>query len=375
MALQAVMAALLGGDTIHHALGIPVFGRKQSGGGAENTTEIAKRVLQWRWLIIDEISMVSAKLLATMDMKLRSVIRALGTKKIKRLGMDRLFGGLNVLMCGDLWQLPCPDGGYLGDIPTEFIRNARKYDPSPSIAHGQSILWGGPNFGVQGVTELVQCERCDDAWLREVQEEIRQGNLSELNHSFLHGSLTNKPGSWCKGDVECGKETCRNLACETAPHDAANVCGSRKRTRENLIEKVGEKIKRAECTECKAARNSKCLVAADKDDSRFKAERFQNAIAIFANNDVKYDSNKLRAKEYGVRSGQQITYVAAKDTPSNHTLEERPDVVLQKREWLKRHDRECGDLYGMLPLIKGMPVMLTDHVDRNPEKMLLRGRI
>ena len=29
----------------------------------------------------------------------------------------------------------------------------------------------------------------------------------------------------------------------------------------------------------------------------------------------------------------------------------------------------------MLPLVEGMPVMLTDHVDRNPEKNLLRGRI
>ena len=29
----------------------------------------------------------------------------------------------------------------------------------------------------------------------------------------------------------------------------------------------------------------------------------------------------------------------------------------------------------MLPLAKGMPVALTDHVDRNPQKNLLRGRI
>ena len=65
----------------------------------------------------------------------------------------------------------------------------------------------------------------------------------------------------------------------------------------------------------------------------------------------------------------------AKDVPSAHTLRERPDAVLQKKQWLMRHDRECGDLYGMLPLIEGMPVMLTDHVDRNPDKMLLRGRI
>ena len=29
----------------------------------------------------------------------------------------------------------------------------------------------------------------------------------------------------------------------------------------------------------------------------------------------------------------------------------------------------------MLPLIVGMPVALTDHLDRNPKKNLLKGRI
>ena len=50
-------------------------------------------------------------------------------------------------------------------------------------------------------------------------------------------------------------------------------------------------------------------------------------------------------------------------------------MVLQKASWLSRHDRECGDLYGMLPLIEGLPVALTDHVDRNPGKQLLRGKM
>ena len=42
---------------------------------------------------------------------------------------------------------------------------------------------------------------------------------------------------------------------------------------------------------------------------------------------------------------------------------------------LQRHDKDCGGLYGMLLLAKGMLVALTDHIDRNPEKNLLRGRI
>ena len=162
VALQAVMADLLGGDTIHHACGIPVFSR---GDPAENQAQrqmdVAKRVLQWRWLIIDEISMVSAKLLAEMDVRLRAAVRELGTQK-RGSGsfLDRPFGGLNILCCGDFWQLDPPNGGFLGAIPTEFIQAARKYKPAPTIAHGQALFWSGPANGIQGVVICVVCGFC-----------------------------------------------------------------------------------------------------------------------------------------------------------------------------------------------------------------------
>ena len=140
-----------------HACGIPVAHK----GGTEaaepqSQMEIAKRVLQWRWLVIDEISMVSAKLLAQIDVKLRSVVREIGTAKIGSNKHDRPFGGLNVLFCGDFWQLPPPDGGFLGNIPVEFIRAARRHVPAPTVAHGQSLLWAGAEHGAQGVTELEE---------------------------------------------------------------------------------------------------------------------------------------------------------------------------------------------------------------------------
>ena len=78
--------------------------------------DVAKRVLQWRWLIIDEISMVSARLLAEMDVRLRSVVRDIGTQKVHD-GRYRVFGGLNVLCSGDFWQLDPPEGGFSGGYP------------------------------------------------------------------------------------------------------------------------------------------------------------------------------------------------------------------------------------------------------------------
>jgi hypothetical protein len=161
VALQAVMADLLGGDTIHHACGIPVFSRKGEchQDDVQKHMQIVKRVLQWRLFIIDEISMVSAKLLADMDMKLRQVVRDIGTMKTNTKGLDRPFGGLNVLSCGDWCQLPPPDGGFLGSIPVEFIQRARQYKASPSISHGQALMWGGAEGGFQGISELEDKEQ------------------------------------------------------------------------------------------------------------------------------------------------------------------------------------------------------------------------
>ena len=47
-------------------------------------------------------------------------------------------------------QLEPPDGGFLGAIPTDFIAGARKYAAGAGIAHGQSLVWGGEDFGLQG---------------------------------------------------------------------------------------------------------------------------------------------------------------------------------------------------------------------------------
>ena len=99
------------------------------------------------------------------------------------------------------------------------------------------------------------------------------------------------------------------------------------------------------------------------------------APAIFANNDVKYDANKTRTRSFAAQNCSLITYAFAKDTPSEDTLREKPGIAADKVKWLQRHDRESGDLYGMLPLIHRMPVALTDHIDRNPDVQILRGKL
>ena len=105
IALQAVMADLLKGDTIHHACGIPV--RKKGSDGEmviQSHKDVAEQSLYWRWLLIDEFGMVGSSLLAEVDMKLRDVVIDVNPHKKSGGGHAHPFGGLNVLLSGDLWS-------------------------------------------------------------------------------------------------------------------------------------------------------------------------------------------------------------------------------------------------------------------------------
>ena len=81
-----------------------------------------------------------------------------------------------------------------------------------------------------------------------------------------------------------------------------------------------------ECAECKTDRASRALVALHCDDPRLTQLPFSESIAIFANNDVKYDVNKKRAQDFANTCGQAVTYISAKDKPSSEALRERPDL-------------------------------------------------
>ena len=93
VALQAVTAALIDGDTIHHACGlVPAQFRrgKQADEFGMSQLDVAKKMLRWEWLLIDEIGMVSARLLADLDMQLRGKIRNVaGSKRTCAGGIGR----------------------------------------------------------------------------------------------------------------------------------------------------------------------------------------------------------------------------------------------------------------------------------------------
>ena len=105
----------------------------------QKQAEVAKRTMQWGWLIIDDISMVSTQLLAEIDCKLRSVVRDVVATKTASDKHASSFGGLNVLLVGDFWQLEPPQRGCLASLPVEYIAKARHFKAIPTTAHGRGL--------------------------------------------------------------------------------------------------------------------------------------------------------------------------------------------------------------------------------------------
>ena len=57
------------------------------------------------------------------------------------------------------------------------------------------------------------------------------------------------------------------------------------------------------------------------------------------------------------------TYMSMTPSLCSEALDE--DALTEKRKrWLELHDQKTGGIMGLLPLIRGLPVRLTDHVDR-----------
>ena len=92
------------------------------------------------------------------------------------------------------------------------------------------------------------------------------------------------------------------------------------------------------------------------------------APSVFANHDVKHEVNTLYAQACAEKRQEGLLHCLAKDTPSTEALRLCQDLPSQNIAWLNRHDRESGDLYGMLPLMFGMPVAVTEHIHRSYEK-------
>ena len=340
-ALQGIMAAQYDGVTLHTLLGLDK--RQQAVDGARHE-RLTRTIQHLRWLVIDEASMLSAHFLAEVECKLRLLLPRQSCDPASEA--DEAFGGINIILAGDFHQLDPPDNGVALCTPPSSRPGDKKIARAATSEYGLALLWDKrPELGFHGASELTTPHRCTEPWWMEVLEECRFGKLSANNHAFLHGKHTTVVGSALQGRASCGNPNCERLSGEACARRECGVCRRERRRRHRVV----------------------------SDPRQCQEGKFAEAPFICPNNDVRYEVNKRRAQAHAAKTRQRTMWCPAKDRPSLRVAVATQDMAAQKLKWLTVHDRKTAELPGMLPLVRGMPIRLTQKID--DAKGLLRGTV
>lgn len=211
LAFQHQMAASIRGATLHAAAEIPAQENAESRRlTAQDISSIFIRNQNLRWIIIDEISMVSSSLLAQFEDIFRRAVANDSLYKNRARRKPRLFGGYNLIMAGDWWQLPP-----IPDSHAPFRPPAR--GDSQGIKNVRYIFWqqdtDRSEHALKQVWEFTIQKRCDGSWYNEVSLAARDGQLADEQYNYLHGFSTKHAGSWMTftNATACGQAPCQNL--------------------------------------------------------------------------------------------------------------------------------------------------------------------
>ena len=110
------MACQIDGCTLHHWSGIPV-GETDDTALTKDAHKLATKRQSLRWVLIDEVSMISAPLVGVLDTLIGKVTWKRDSWKRRADGTERPFGGLNVMFFGDFSQLKPVSGTTLASHP------------------------------------------------------------------------------------------------------------------------------------------------------------------------------------------------------------------------------------------------------------------
>ena len=208
--------------------------------------------------------------------------------------------------------------------------------------------------------------RCDDKWYNRFLGECRVGQLGRDSYCFLHGL--------CTLTAPCSGCSCNSSVIEDkvlGPHS--------KVLRDCFLQgctDMAAKQFELECSRCREERSKRHRVVtnAARLAQEFQQEPFSSAPALYTFNVPRYFATNLRAREYAKQTKVQLTWCYARDVPLHPGDRDLPQ---QKRDeklfsWLRRHDQETGHIPSIYPLAVGMPIRLTENVDRS--RQLYRGR-
>ena len=121
--------------------------------------------------------MIPAELLGKLEYVIRCAVRVKNTYKKRPGGEHRVFGGVNIIMCADFWQLHPVSGTFLAsnplDIPPGVARNAT------------DLLWLDTFDSVRNLWQPTEKMICTDPWYNDFLEQCRMGKLHPEDYCFF----------------------------------------------------------------------------------------------------------------------------------------------------------------------------------------------
>lgn len=193
LAPTGLAAMNIGGQTVHSFFGFPP---RPLIGGADKPNWFFTRIARGlRRLIIDEVSMLRADVMDAMDAHLRAARKS-----------QRAFGGVQMLLVGDFYQLPPVVRGEEGQL----LEDAGYSSPYAFSAHA---LRDAPLTAV----ELTEVHRQSDldfiALLSAIREQRGVADaVAALNDACLERSLKRRPVLLCATNAVADRYNAQGLA-------------------------------------------------------------------------------------------------------------------------------------------------------------------
>ena len=153
--------------------------------------------------------MVSAELFGRMELLIRRHPRRQAASRFTSGNRPRPFGGINVLLFGDFWQLK-PIGG------TCLLANPRS-TTLPLAKHGMDLVWRDSPHSIRRCWELKTPMRCKDKWYNAFLDQCRFGKLESDMHRLVHGYPTTLPMKFLDAQIDIKRDDC------TCPFEMNNL--------------------------------------------------------------------------------------------------------------------------------------------------------
>lgn len=356
------MACGIGGSTVH-GWGRIVWqdkrGMRIAPSDKHDTEELSAMTVRCgalRFIFIDEVEATGAETIGQLEHNVRFHVPSKNLFKYDIHKKIRIFGGINVCLIGDLWQLR--PTGQVAIMSNPFSTKAMENAKARTI---MSMFWDSKiSFSLQPwqdkerILHLSVNQRSGaDKWFSSVLDECREGALSESNYNFLHGYPTSMPITFwfAKREINNGEHTVPK--CQYTPY--------------HILDHWHQWPQQNECYDCWLERKRRARVLfvdtrSAQAQERLTNAQFAKAVLITQYNVAVYYFAQQRALNFAQSQNEPSFWIQSTDAPPAWYANGYSTKDLQelKKKWLSYHARKTQGILSLLLACFNMPYRVTN---------------